>query len=341
MWQLNNQTPYATGRTWVRGTQGEEIWTVALKATFDILSDGATQLASSQLPVNAGPVLNGDNGTLLYDADLGPVKNATDVILNGHAVSPNGNKVTSVPVGLRVGSMFRLARVYGDRIWDGKRYTEPEPFNRMPLAYSRMSRGEFLPSGRGDFNPAGIPVDTQPEAGKSKLPNIEFYGDNKSPGFGALPRHWPGRLQFAGTYDEKWQQEQAPLLPDDLDDRYWQCAPPPLYAGGRLKGGEVVCLGNLAPPGYGHNGLLIFALPRIVPSFRTQFYDGSVRYHQGRLHTVIIESDFPRVSLVWHSALPCHHLVNQLESTTVSEKKRLFIRNIRFPVSFPEWEQLL
>ncbi len=184
-------------------------------------------------------------------------------------------------------------------------------------------------------------VDEHPEAGKSKLPNIEFYGDDNSPGFGPLPRQWPGRLQFAGTYDEQWQREQAHLLPTDLDDRYWQCAPPPLYAGGRLKGGEAVCLGNLASPEYGHNGLLIFALPRIVPSFRTQFYDGSVRYHQGRLHTVIIEPDFPRVSMVWHSVLPCHHLVNQLESTTVSEKKLLFVKETRLPANFPEWEQLL
>lgn len=341
MWQVKNQTSYAVKHSWIRGRHGEEIWTVALKATFDILPDGTTQLASSQLPVNAGPILNSDNETLLYDGDLGPGKHGTDVILNGHAVSPDRNQVTSIPVGLRAGKILRLARVYGDRVWDGKRYTEPESFNRMPLAYSRMNRGEFLPSAHGDFNPVGILVDEHPESGKSKLPNIEFYGEDKTPGFGALPRHWPGRFQFAGTYDEKWLEEQAPLLPDDLDDRYWQCAPPPLYAGGRLKGGEVVCMGNLAPPGYGHNGLLIFALPRIVPSFRTQFYDGSVRYHQGRLHTVIIEPDFPRVSMVWHSALPCHHLVNQLESTTVSEKKHLFIRSNRLPVSFPEWEQLL
>lgn len=318
MWQVNNQTSYVTRGAWIRGRQGEEIWTVVLKATFDILPDGTTQLSASQLPVNAGMIFNNDSDTLLYDVDLGPTKNATDVILNGHVVSPDEKRVASVPVGLRVGKMLRLARVYGDRIWDGKQYSEPEPFNRMSLVYSRMGRGEFLPSGRGDFNPAGIQVDKHPEAHKSKLPNIEFYSDDKTPGFGPFPRQWPGRLQFAGTYDEQWQQEQAPLLPTDLDERYWQCAPPPLYAGGRLKGGEAVCLGNLAPPGYGHNGLLIFALPQIVPAFRTQFYDGSVRYHQGRLHTVIIESDFPRVSIVWHSALPCHHLVNQLESTTVS-----------------------
>ncbi|ECY7446036.1 DUF2169 domain-containing protein [Salmonella enterica] len=341
MWQINNQTPYAIKESWIRGREGEEIWIVALKATWDILPNGTTRLSSVQSPVNAGTVPYNDGTSLLYDTDLGPEKKATDIILNGYAQMPDGKKTSSVAIGLKVGNMTRLARVYGDRIWDGKQYGEPEQFNRIPLGYSRMGRGEFLPSGHGDFNPTGIQVDEYPEVGKSKLPNIEFYGDDKVPGFGPLPRQWPGRLQFAGTYDEQWQQEQAPLLPTDLDERYWQCAPPPLYAGGRLKGGEAICLGNLAPPGYGHGGLLIFALPRIVPAFRTQFYDGSMRHHHGRLHTVIIESDFPRVSMVWHSALPCHHLANQLESTTVSEKKRLFIRSPLLPVNFPEWEQLL
>ncbi|WP_345769031.1 DUF2169 domain-containing protein [Citrobacter amalonaticus] len=341
MWQIKNQTPYATKGTWVRGRQGEEIWTVALKATWDILPDGTTRLSSVQSPVNAGSVLHSDGTSLLYDTDLGPEKNATDIILNGCAQTPVGEKTSSVAVGLKAGNITRLARVYGDRIWNGQQYSMPEPFERMPLGYNKMDRGQFFPFCSSYFNPAGIPVDEQPETGVSALPNIEFQGDDKTPGFGPLPRHWPGRLQFAGTYDEKWQQEQSPLLPNDLDERYWQCAPPTLYAGGRLKGGEAVCLGNLAPPGYGHNGLLIFALPRIVPAFRTQFYDGNVRHHQGRLHTVIIEPDFPRVSMVWHSALSCHHRVNQLESTTVSEKKRLFIRTTRLPVNFPEWEKLL
>lgn len=74
MWRIQNQTSYAVERSWVRGRLGEEIWTVALKATFDIRPDGTTQLSSSQLPINTGPVLNSDNETLLYDTDFGPEK---------------------------------------------------------------------------------------------------------------------------------------------------------------------------------------------------------------------------------------------------------------------------
>lgn len=341
MWQVKNQTPYVVKGSWIRNRQGEEVWVIVLKATWDILPDGTTMLSAIQPPINTGPVFQDDGRILLYDTDFGPTKTATDIVLNGHVHSPDGKVVNVLPAGLKVGNVTRLARAYGERIWDGSQFSHPAPFSKMPLSYNKMSRGSYFPSFMSDFNPVGISVENVSEKGISALPNIEFYGDEETPGFSVLPRQWPGRSQFAGTYDEKWQRHRAPLLPEDLDDRHWQCAPPPLYAGGRLKGGEVVRLGNLAPPGHGRNGLLIFTLPRIVPAFRTQFYDGSVRFHQATLHTVIIESDFPRVSLVWHSALHCHHLVNQLESTTISEKRRLFVRTKALPVRFPEWEMLL
>jgi len=44
--------------------------------------------------------------------------------------------------------------------------------------------------------------------------------------------------------------------------------------------------------------------------------------HQNRkLHTVILEPDFPRVSLVWHSALPCHFKGHKLERTLIRLKR--------------------
>lgn len=339
MWQVINQTPYAAEGAWIRNHLGEEIWTVIIKGTWDILPDGTTTLSTIQIPVNSGPVFQNDGKRLLYDTDAGPAKLATDIVLNGHAYAKNGRSTSILNVGLKVGNVFRLARVYGDRIWDGKQYSQPTAFIKMPLSYKNMSQGAYYPFAESYYNPEGIPVSQKPEAGISMLPHVEFY-DDEVPGFGAIPRHWPGRLQFSGTYDENWQYSRAPLLPEDLDARYWQCSPAPLYAGGQLKGGEVVCLGNMTPPGAGHNGLLVFALPRVFPVYRTQFYDGSLHDHQATLHTVILEPDFPRVSMVWHSALACHHLVNQLESTTVSEKRSLFVKPRMLPGQFPEWENL-
>ncbi len=342
MWQVNNQTPYVVNGSWLRNCQGEEIRITVLKATWDIFPDGTTALSARQPPVNTGPVLRDDGKTLLYDTDCGPAKSATDIVLNGHAYSPDGKAVSELPVGLKVGRVIRLARVYGERHWNGRQHNQPSPFIRMPLSYDKMSRGDFFAFCASHYNPDGIPADAVAETEIPAVPRIEFYGDEASPGFGVQPRYWPGRMQFAGTYDNHWRRHRAPLPPDDMDERYWQSAPAPLYAGGWLKGGETVCLGNLMPPGYGQHGLFIFTLPRIIPALRTQFYDGSMRWHQAKLHTVIIEPDFPRISLVRHSALPCHHLVNQLESTTVYEKKqRLFVRTKALPGHFPEWEALL
>ena len=62
-------------------------------------------------------------------------------------------------------------------------------------------------------------------------------------------------------------------------------------------------------------------LPKVFLGFETRFYDGSREIHKERkLHTVILEPDYPRVSLVWHSALPCHFKVQKLERTIVTLK---------------------
>jgi hypothetical protein len=62
--------------------------------------------------------------------------------------------------------------------------------------------------------------------------------------------------------------------------------------------------------------------------FETRFYDGSREVHKNRsLHTVILEPDFPRISLVWHTALPCHFKVQKLERTIVTLKQDLSVGN--------------
>jgi hypothetical protein len=55
--------------------------------------------------------------------------------------------------------------------------------------------------------------------------------------------------------------------------------------------------------------------------FETFFSGGERQVHERpRLHNVIVEPDHLRVSLVWHSALPCHPKVYKLERTRVFEK---------------------
>ena len=59
-------------------------------------------------------------------------------------------------------------------------------------------------------------------------------------GFGPIARHWEPRVRWAGTYDKRWQRTRKPLLPDDFDDRFHQCAPEDQQVDGGLIGGELV-----------------------------------------------------------------------------------------------------
>lgn len=143
MWSLDNQTPYVAERGWIRDINGAEVWIVVVKATYDILPDGTTLLSSRQQAVNTGTVFYPESDELRYEMDLGPEKSATDIILNGHAWSSGNRQVTSLPVGLKVGPVCRLARVYGDRIWDGNTYGQPSTFTQFPLRYIHMSSGSL------------------------------------------------------------------------------------------------------------------------------------------------------------------------------------------------------
>jgi len=335
MWQIDNHTPFAAERTWTRGRDGAEIWLVAIKCTFDIAPDGTTSVAAFQPPVTMVPEYTNPaeqaTSSLKYDIDLVRTKTTTDVVVIGHAYAPNGRPATRLDVGFRVGPVIKRLHVSGDRVWRGGSITAPQSFVRMPLVYERAYGGSDPRTRAGDAlqwdvrNPVGCGfVASSGRVDDVPLPNIEYpdqlitrLKDRPAPaGFGPICAHWQPRAAWAGTYDERWQRERLPLLPDDFDDRYYQCAPVDQQAPQFLKGGEPVALINLTPAGE-----LRFELPRVFLGLETFFTSGERQLHdKARLHTVILEPDVPRVSLLWHSALPCHPKVYKLQKTRIIEK---------------------
>ncbi|MEW9898547.1 DUF2169 domain-containing protein [Chitinivorax sp. PXF-14] len=332
MWQIDNRTPFAAERGWVRDRDGAEVWLVAVKCSFDIKPDGTTEIAKVQPPVLRSPAYFGEpgNSSIQYEADLVLTKATTDILVLGCAYAPEGKPVRELDVGFRAGPVKKLLRVIGDREWGAMGASTPQPFCTMPLVYERAYGGvdkhSAFPERDWDWrNPvgAGFAV-ARSHARGLKLPNIEnpnqlIRGWNDRPavaGFGPLCSHWQPRASFAGTYDERWMKTRQPLLPDDFDERFFQCAPvdqqPPEF----LRGGEPVVLLNLSPI-----GTLRFLLPKVFLGFETWFTDGSREIHKNKkLHSVILEPEFPRVSLVWHSALPCHFKVQKLKSTVITVK---------------------
>ncbi len=333
MWSLVNRTRFAADRGWIRDQHGAETWVVAVKAVYNILADGSLRSAVQQVPVHAGPLLDPLTGELCAETDLGPAKSGTDVVLLGHAYSPTGEPVTELSVGFRVGSLTRMAIVFGDRTWrrsiTGHSPGAPEPFVRMPLTYARALGGDEQDAPHATGNPLGRGLVRRPGQ-PFLMPNIEDAAQRLSApsarppvvAFGPVPERWPWRARYAGTYDDDWFENRRPLLPDDVDERSWRIAPPAQQLAAHLRGGETVGLLNLTPPGFCPDSRLVFELPRLTLGFETRFYDGSVERSRSTIHTLILEPDLPQLTVVHHMALPCHPKVNLLDRTIITEKLR-------------------
>lgn len=338
MWILENQTPFAAERAWVRDEHGAEVWLVAVKGTFAINPDGRTRLAEVQEPVALEPRFAGDpaRSSLLHDTDLPDRKEATDVLVIGHAHAPRAEPVDAINVGLSLGPIRKVLRVTGDRVWEdrgrGLTPSRPRPFVAMPINYERayggLDPGAADPPGERVWdvrNPAGCGRATSASSALGRaLPNVEdprapitVWNDAVVPvGFGPIAGHWAPRVGLAGTYDERWEQTRQPLVPEDFDPRFYHCAPMDQQIRGHLRGGEPVELRHLTPAGQ-----LCFRLPRVTLSFKTCFSDGTHARHRALLHTVLIRPDGPTVTLVWHTRLACHHKVLKLQQTLIRSER--------------------
>ncbi len=332
MWLLENRTPYAAERTWVLDKDAVKSWTVAVKGTFNILPDGTTEIAEDQEEVLFLPRYYGEDGksSIEYEADLIPAKQATDILINGKAHAPESKPSRKVAVGFKINNMIKKIVVHGDRRWEkglfGMTISKPEPFISMPVIYERAFGGTDTFSGNlkkqgMEFrNPIGTGFATQKKhlIGQA-LPNIEYGKEQISSwkgrpppaGFGAVSSYWTPRKEYAGTYDDKWQKERFPLFPSDFDKKYYQCAPEDQQVQDFLKGGEPVELVNFTP-----DGMLFFRLPELNFKFKT-YFGKKKEVHGGNLSTVIIEPEHPRVIMVWHTSLACHHLVDKLDTTVI------------------------
>jgi hypothetical protein len=323
MGEVQNFTPFVAEGDWVRGRDGGGVWVVAVRCTFTVDRDGTTSVAEEQDPDTLAPKYRGDPATssLRYDSDFCLTKPTTDVLLHGHAYSPGGRPTAQVDVTMRVGDIQKTLRVTGDR--QGGPSSSAALFTRMPLIYERAYGGREpdppRDPNRPRFEPRN-PVGTG-FAAETPAPNVAYPGGSSTSrpaGFGPVAPHWQPRMQYAGTYDAAWRRDRCPLYPADLDDRFFLCSPEDQRPAEFLRGGEPVELTNLTPDGW-----LAFLLPRVAFGFETEFRGGGGVPHRGKLHTVILEPDVPRVILVWRTELPCHARALKLRRTTVRQKQVL------------------
>ena len=329
--QLKNGTPHTLAQMIVLERDGAEHLIVLLKAEFALGKGGVLEVAPPSEPPRPADVFHGDPAatSILGEAELSPVKPATDVLLRGSALARRAD-TRIMDVMLRVGPVRKVVRVSGERRWKRSLMrivpSDPLPFERIPLIWENAWGGTDTtpddekhhgaesrnPVGRG-FRAKGTKLPWDGEL----CPNLEdprdpvaAPGRNGEPsGFGPIGRGWMPRREYAGTYDEKWVTERLPLLPDDFDDRFHQAAPPDQIAPGYLRGGEPVELLGCVT-----EGKLAFALPTLTPHFETRLRT-RVESAPMVLDTVTVDADARRLVLLYKGKVRVHGEVPGLRWT--------------------------
>jgi hypothetical protein len=222
-------------------------------------------------------------------------------------------------------------QVLGDRRWEpdvvgGAAAGAPLPFLKIPIVYERAWGG----FDRRDPDPKNHRLDERNPVGTGfvtravhrigqPLPNFEPMSGNAESagpaGFGAVCSFWMPRRAFQGTYDAKWIESRKPLLPADFDPQWLQCAPVDQQIAPHLVGGEPFAVIGMTP-----GGTLRFDLPKHYFGFTTHI-GTSQHEHRAKIVTVIIEPDHPRVIVVWHTTLSCHHRIDDIDFTEIAEKQ--------------------
>jgi hypothetical protein len=327
-----NDTPFVLERFAIFSKEGAETLVVVLKGTFELAPGKPPAVAREQDPIAKVDVYSGEPGLsgILVEGDLVPPKPGTGVTLTAHAVAAAG-KSRQAEVGLRVGALMQTAVVYGNRRWETilglAHISTAEPFDRMPLTWENAFGGaDQTPKSEKDWefqadNQVGkgfFARKTRKPVAGMPLPNIEHplhlirSPRDRPPvvGFCPVAPHWQPRAAYAGTYDDQWRQERAPLFPEDFNPWFFQSAPRNLSAVDYLTGGEPCVVIGTTP-----EGRLEFSLPTLAPGFRLRWPTGAISLLP-QLDTVHIDTDRMRLHLIWRAAQEIH---GRLESLSAVE----------------------
>ena len=322
-----------TGRDWL---------VVVAKGTYGIPDhpDREPELLLQQVPLVMADVFTGQPGfsAPLYEIDFAPPKPRCDVLLNGSCYAPGRKPAAYVEVTMQVGSLAKSFRVVGPRTYKAGllsyRQSEPQPFVIMPITYNNAyggvdrtnrdpARHQWYP-----FNHAGVgyhPKTSTKQLDGKLLPNTEELdnpvrrsnGNYKPMAFGPVGRAWRQRIRWAGTYDQKWLDEQFPFLPDDFDTRYFQSSAEDQQID-YPRGGEEVLLKHLTP----QDGTT-FRLPadlRLPVLFFSR--EGGMTEKSAVVDTVLFEPDKRRFTLAWRASLPLRRNIREVSQVTVCQGAR-------------------
>jgi hypothetical protein len=205
--------------------QGQPIFAVLLKRTYDIRANQAAVRAEQDNPLVQTDVYYDDgdprHATVKYESDMVPYKLATDVVVVGKAHSSTGKPATQLDAAVEIGGIRKVIRVIGDRkcIYRKNRlpgFTDPVPFVDMEIRYERAYGGwDRLSDPEVPFvyprnhMGTGVAITNTPETIEGLvLPNLEDPDDLLTPDRLVLevPNRWNGQPipQGLGWFQKVW-----------------------------------------------------------------------------------------------------------------------------------------
>ncbi|QIO08920.1 DUF2169 family type VI secretion system accessory protein [Acinetobacter lanii] len=115
-------------------------------------------------------------------------------------------------------------------------------------------------------------------------------------GFGFIGRSWLPRIAYAGTYDQKWLDEQHPYPPFDMDYRYWNGAPEDQQIE-VFNPASKLELWNLVHPNFSDDGYLCVHFKGHQPLATICCEDATQEEVALKTETVLIDTDQMTISL--------------------------------------------
>lgn len=318
----DNLTPFGCDSAFAYDLDGRAVIVMCAAARFGMPAPGRPidtplRLLDQQPPPAMADVHWGDpaSSSLRFAGQGLAHRPSPEIYLSGHAVAAGRRPVSEMMVDLRVGECHKRLHVTGDRSWTrgvvGLRASRPDPFVRMPIVYERAYGGTCRDKGQvldcESRNPVGrgCHADTA-SALDQPLPNLEAPGSRvrhwddvaEVTGFAPIPASWQPRLTYAGTYDERWIDERAPLWPEDVRAPFFCAAAPALASPQPLRGGEPVLLEGCAA-----GGAIAFRLPEQRLVAKHYYGDRALRTPL-TLDAVLLEPDDAAVTLMWRCVVP-------------------------------------
>jgi len=273
------------------------------------------------------------------ESELVAWKPCTDVVVVGRAHAPRGKRARFFDCGIRIGAFGKVVRVFGDRKVQlktmGFDFTDPEPFDSMPLHYGRAFGGRHRgPDGNEWIYPRnpvgkGFVVAPQPEdLANLVLPNLENpaqlllpqtlalksferWKDAPEPwALGCTSRNFHPRSTLAGLQGEQVVEAEtvrlrnaaasnsdSPLPPVPVMNADYFCSASKGLSTPHLRGDETVHLLYLDAD----RPQFEFRLPGEQPKIHLDVGNGT-EWMEPVLQNVVIYKGTDQLTLVWRGS---------------------------------------